>query len=160
MDIVDLYKNCYKELYNYVYAITLNIYDTEDIVQYTFFKAFKGLKKFRGDSSIKTWLFKIARNECANYYRKNPKCDDIEGVVVYIERDMEKQLCLKEEIENVIEFILKENEPIRSLLILRLIEERSFKNISDILDKSEVWCRVTFYRMKKKLIDLLENEMI
>ena len=41
MDIVDLYKNCYKELYNYVYAITLNIYDTEDIVQYTFFKAFK-----------------------------------------------------------------------------------------------------------------------
>ena len=43
MDIVDLYKNCYKELYNYVYAITLNIYDTEDIVQYTFFKAFKVL---------------------------------------------------------------------------------------------------------------------
>ena len=73
---------------------------------------------------------------------------------------MEKQLCLKEEIEDVIEFILKENEPIRSLLILRLIEERSFKNISDILDKSEVWCRVTFYRTKKKLIDLLENEMI
>lgn len=73
MDIIELYNEYYRELYNYIYMITLNIYDSEDIVQYTFFKALKGLKKFRGDSNIKTWLFQIARNECANYYRKKDR---------------------------------------------------------------------------------------
>lgn len=157
MDIIELYNEYYRELYNYIYMITLNIYDSEDIVQYTFFKALKGLKKFRGDSNIKTWLFQIARNECANYYRKNPKHIDIDGIVISTSNDMDRQLCLKEEVKVIIEFIINEREPIRSLMILRLVDEYSFKNISEILGKSEVWCRVTFYRTKKKMLDLMEN---
>ena len=44
--------------------------DTEDIVQEVFLSAYLGLKKFRGDSSIKTWLFKITINKCRNYRRR------------------------------------------------------------------------------------------
>lgn len=158
MDIVELYKEYYKELYNYVYAMTLNKYDTEDIVQCTFFKAMKGLIKYRGEASIKTWLFKIARNECSNYFRNHSQYIDIDSVIITTICNLDEKLCLKEEIKKIAEFILNEKEPIRSLLILRLVDEYSFKNISDILEQSENWCRVTFYRTKKKMLDFLEQD--
>ena len=45
--------------------------DVEDVVQNIFLAAFVGLKKFRGRSSLKTWLFTITINECRNYrYRQ------------------------------------------------------------------------------------------
>ena len=48
--------------------MTLNKYDTEDILHNTFIKVMKGIKSFKGQSTIKTWLFSIAHNECINYF--------------------------------------------------------------------------------------------
>lgn len=45
--------------------------EAEDLVQETFFSAFKGVQKFRGDSSEKTWLYNILKNKIIDYYRKN-----------------------------------------------------------------------------------------
>lgn len=45
--------------------------EAEDLVQETFFSAYKGVKGFRGDSSEKTWLFNILRNKIIDHYRKN-----------------------------------------------------------------------------------------
>ena len=65
---------------------------------------------------------------------------------------------LKKEVEIILRFIQAQKEPIRSLLILRLIDEEPFGTIANILNKTDVWCRVTFYRMKRKIIDLLAQE--
>lgn len=45
----------------------------EDLVQETFFSAFKNLEKFKGDSSPKTWLFTILNNKIIDHYRKSAK---------------------------------------------------------------------------------------
>lgn len=103
-------------------------------------------------------MFKIARNECSNYFRNHSQYIDIDSVIITTICNLDEKLCLKEEIKKIAEFILNEKEPIRSLLILRLVDEYSFKNISDILEQSENWCRVTFYRTKKKMLDFLEQD--
>ncbi|GFH93348.1 RNA polymerase sigma factor YlaC [Lachnospiraceae bacterium] len=56
-DIEDLYSEYYQELYKYIYLMTLNKYDTEDILHNTFIKVMKGIKSFKNQSTIKTWLF-------------------------------------------------------------------------------------------------------
>lgn len=153
-NINSLYREYYWNLYKYVYTITLNRFDTEDIVHNTFIKAMKNVGKFKGDSSIKTWLFRIAHNECMNYYRR-PISVDIEDVVVVIEDEMEKRLCIREDVIKVLNYIGKQEEPMKSLMTLRLLDDYSFKEISEILNKTETWCRVTFFRLKQKLIDEL-----
>ena len=45
----------------------------EDIVQETFVKAFQGFSKFRGEASVRTWLFQILRNEINSHFRKAAK---------------------------------------------------------------------------------------
>ncbi|NLL75665.1 MAG: sigma-70 family RNA polymerase sigma factor [Clostridiales bacterium] len=81
---------------------------------------------FRGDSQVKTWIFSIAHNECINYLNKNRKlifAGDFNISIICADNDMEKKILDKEATEIVIHFIQSREEPIRSLLILRLIEE-------------------------------------
>jgi RNA polymerase sigma factor (sigma-70 family) len=157
-DISILYKEYYKDLYGYIYMITLDSFDTEDVLHNVFLKAMKGLETFRGDSSLKTWLFTIARNECLNYMEKNKREVQTEDIDISIGvGNFEDKLVQRESVHRILQYIRSKEEPIRSLLILRLIEERSFVEIGRILGKTDVWCRINFFRTKKILIDLLEN---
>ncbi len=161
-DIEDLYSEYYQELYKYIYLMTLNKYDTEDILHNTFIKVMKGIKSFKGQSTIKTWLFSIAHNECINYFLQNKRnkaeSADYACITIVVQDSMDKTMLKKEEVEIILRFIRAQKEPIRSLLILRLIDEEAFGTIANILNKTDVWCRVTFYRMKRKIIDLLAQE--
>lgn len=105
-------------------------------------------------------MFSIAHNECINYLNKNRNkiyCDDFDISIAYTENEIEKRILNKEAKEIVIHFIQSSQEPIRSLLILRLIDEKSFIEIGNIIKRSDTWCRVSFFRTKKKLIDILEK---
>ena len=161
-DIEDLYSEYYQELYKYIYLMTLNKYDTEDILHNTFIKVMKGIKSFKNQSTIKTWLFSIAHNECINYFSQNKRnkaeSADYACITIVVQDSMDKTMLKKEEVEIILRFIRAQKEPIRSLLILRLIDEEPFGTIANILNKTDVWCRVTFYRMKRKIIDLLAQE--
>lgn len=159
-DVGVLYKNYYKDLYQYIYFITFHVQDTEDILQNVFIKVIKGSYCFRGDSQVKTWLFSIAHNECINYLNKNRKlifAEDFDISILCAAHDTEKKILGKEAVERVMHFIQSKEEPIRSLLILRLIEEKSFLEIGNIIHRSETWCRVTFFRTKKRLLHILEK---
>jgi len=50
-----------------------NTDEAKDLVQETFIKFFNNLEQFRGEASVKTWLFRIAANTCLNYLRDNKK---------------------------------------------------------------------------------------
>lgn len=67
-----------------------------------------------------------------------------------MENSVEEKVLNQQAIEQVMRFIHSNKEPVRSLLILRLIEEKSFVEIGNIINKSDTWCRVTFFRAKKK----------
>ncbi|HMP90351.1 MAG TPA: sigma-70 family RNA polymerase sigma factor [Kiritimatiellia bacterium] len=85
----ELIQRYHKKIYALVYNMTSNKEDAEDLVQEVFFKAYSALKRFKGDSSFYTWVYRIAVNRTINYVKKRKKrtglsLDDIDGGV---ERD-------------------------------------------------------------------------
>jgi len=66
-EIVDRYKD---RLYNYIRRMTGDALDAEDLTQEVFIKVFLGIKRFRNDSSLQTWLYRIATNLCVDRHRK------------------------------------------------------------------------------------------
>lgn len=64
-----------KPLLNYIYRYVKNQADAEDILQETYIKVYNSLKTFEGNSSFKTWLYRIATNLCIDFLRKNKKND-------------------------------------------------------------------------------------
>ncbi|MBN1373955.1 RNA polymerase sigma factor [Candidatus Dojkabacteria bacterium] len=65
-----LYEESVSCIYRFVYSFSLGKEVTDDIVAESFTKAFEKLKQFRGKSSFKTWVYKIARNEVYTYFNK------------------------------------------------------------------------------------------
>ncbi len=57
-------------LYNMAYRLTHNAEDAEDLVQETYFKAYKHYDKFEAGTNLKAWLFRIMKNTFINGYRK------------------------------------------------------------------------------------------
>lgn len=66
--IVDLYS---RKIYSHIRNMVLSHEDADDLVQETFIKAWSNIDKFRGDSKISTWLYRIAINETLTFLRKN-----------------------------------------------------------------------------------------
>ncbi len=69
----EIYEECSKTIYKYLLTLTNNVEIAEELLQETFYSAVKNINKFRGDSNIKNWLYKIAKNKYIDYYKKNKK---------------------------------------------------------------------------------------
>ena len=69
----DLYKLHYTEIFRYLLRRVRQKEIAQDLTQDTFLKAFNGLATFKGNSSVKTWLYTIAHNTFINWYRKETK---------------------------------------------------------------------------------------
>ena len=150
-----LYKDYYDDIYGYILMINYNHSETEDIVQNTFIKAMKSLNQFRGDSNIKTWLFTIARNECIRYPKSKALLLNEQVITTVHSLCIEDNYCNKEMTTYILNYISTCDEPIKSLFALRL-QGRTFVEIGKILEKSDVWCRVTYMRRKNELLTKLE----
>jgi RNA polymerase sigma-70 factor, ECF subfamily len=138
----------YKEpIFRYLRNMCRSRTIAEELTHDTFIKAFKGYGRFRGESSLKTWLFKIARNtylnEAGKFSRKNeipfaePELQS-EGTT----RNIETEMMIKQTLQR-----LSEKE--RSLLILRE-QGFSLNEMAEILNQSEGNIKVGIHRAKKK----------
>ncbi len=157
-DVELLYRQYYGDVYRYISLIQYSASDVEDIVQNTFLKAMRGIARFKGHSSIRTWLFAVARNESMNYSKKragDASADN--GMEFNRSISIDEAVCKKEAADMILKYINCCEEPKRSLLALRLIGEKSFVEIGEILGKNDTWCRVTFLRAKNEIISKLEG---
>lgn len=158
----ELYKKYSNLIYRYLYSLTKNSSIAEELLQETFYSAIKDSNKIKGDFNVKSWLYKIAKNKWIDYVRKQ-KMENIvsfnEQLDVFItDNSTENSIIEKEEILLFYKSIHNLNEDTREVIYLRIKGELSFKEIADILGKSEQWVRVTFYRGKFKLKEELNNE--
>jgi RNA polymerase sigma-70 factor (ECF subfamily) len=69
-EIVGRYKN---KIYNYIYRMVGNSEDAEDLTQEVFVKMYVALDSFRNQSSLSTWLYRIAGNLCIDSHRKRAR---------------------------------------------------------------------------------------
>ena len=154
-DIQKLYELYSVDIYKFILSLSKDTYIAEDVMQSTFLSAIKSLDTFKGNSSVKTWLIWIAKNEYYTYRRKNPLSNSLEDVGA-------NNFIYKEEYNHnyntVINEISKLDETNKEIAILRLINDLTFKEIGVITGKSENYCRVSFFRIKKKIGEVLKHE--
>lgn len=158
----EIYKEYSKIVYNYLLYFTNDVDIAEELMQETFYSAVKNIHKFKKQSSIKTWLCKIAKNKWIDYYNKKSKLSEIniDNVnEIYLSTDStEEGLLNKEELIDIYKKIHKLDENSKEVVYLKLRTSFSFKEIADIMGKTENWARVTFYRAKLKLMEDFKDE--
>lgn len=160
----EIYKKYSKLVYNYLHSLCGNREIAEELTQETFYKAIKGINKFRNDCKINTWLCQIAKNEWKDYLLKEKKIKQIsidddnylEGIL--IDKSIENNVAEREEIINLYKEIHKLDEKTKEVFLLRIKGELTFKEIGEILGKSEEWARITFYRGKIRLAEEMKLE--
>ena len=151
-----IYQKYAKTVYGYIFAKTNDHQIAEELTQETFYQGIKSINRYDGSCKISTWLCAIAKNQLKTYYRKNPKMaeltDDEHGG-----KTAENQALDNLMTGDILKVIHNQKEPYREVLYLRILGALTFKDIGNILGKSENWARVTFYRGKEKLKGELEE---
>lgn len=142
----------HQPVYGLIYRIVNDPSDAADTTQDVFLKVFRGMKHFHGESSLKTWIYRIALHEAANrrrwWFRHKAHETPIEPVEAG-EREIssEERLvdprespfdnCAHDEVRAAVEHALQQvGEPYRTALILRDLEEMSYEEIADVLQIS------------------------
>lgn len=137
-------------VYNLVYRLMDDPADAADVVQEVFLKIFRNVGHFRGDSSLKTWVYRISCNEAYNHRRWFSRHKKHE---VGLEADEQDSPCLNDilpdrgrsafdlvsdhEMHSLIEEALTEINPqFRIAVVLRDIEDLSYEEIAEVLEIS------------------------
>ena len=154
-NIEEIYNNYVQTVYKYIFCLTKNKEQTEDIVQETFLVAVKNIDKFRGESKISTWLCQIAKFILYKDIRKKNKqknisLEEIESDLIS-EKSLEEDILLKEDRLELLKKVQHLNEETRSVMYLKLLGGLKNEEIAEIMNKTTNWVRVTYFRGKQKL---------
>ena len=144
----------HQPIYSLVHRIVADPADAADTTQEVFLKVFRGMKHFHGESSLKTWIYRIAVHEASNrrrwWFRHKAKETSIEpnqddrrlGAAGMRDSLMDESespfdMVVHEEIRQRVEEELRQiSEPYRTTVILRDLEEMSYEEIAEITDVS------------------------
>jgi len=129
-----------------------------DVVQETFLKAFKGLGKFRGDASFKTWVLAIAANEARGVLRKAGRRKEfpLEKVGPVSSEDMpvDETMAREEDTKRMKELLSQLPEKQRQAVTLRIFEDLSFREIGAVIGSSEGAARVNYHHGIRRLKEM------
>lgn len=151
--IEEIYKKYANLIKNYIYTITRNKELAEEIMQETFIVAINQINNFRGECDISVWLCSIAKKIL---YKKTKKINQyktisIEKVEIADEKKIEEEYIKNNSKLKLYQALQNLDATTREVIYLRLTGDLSFKEIGKILNKTENWARVTFFRGKQKL---------
>ena len=160
-DIEEIYKKYFETVYKYLFCLTHNSDLSEELTQETFYRAVLKINSFRGDSKMSVWLCQIAKNLWYDELKRKKRIDNIDEINIEFldsNNDLENKAISKEEKLNLYKKMQKLDDLTREVMYMRITGELSFREIGDILNKTENWARVTFYRGKTKIKEDKENE--
>ena len=153
-DMEQYYKEFGRKVFLYLMTLCGNADTAEELTQETFYRALRSVKKYKGESSVYTWLCSIARNAWLEELRKRRKYKSEE--ISELMEDTSPRPDEEAESEDGRMRLLKKihslPETEKELILLRASQELSFREIGEIFGKSENWARVTYYRAKQKLM--------
>ena len=150
-----------KPLYYHIRNIVLNHDDADDVLQNTFIKVFQNLNKFKGESKLYSWIYRIATNESITFLnskakKNNTTSQEIQSKIidnlqadVYFEGD-EIQLKLQKAIT-----ILPEKQQL--VFKMKYFEELKYEQISDVLGTSVGALKASYHIATKKIEDFLKT---
>lgn len=160
-------------VFNLVYRLLEDPGDASDVVQEVFFKVFRNVNSFRGGSSLRTWIYRIAVNEAHNHrrwfsrHRRNQVGLESEEENVRNWQDVFSDnsrsafdLVSDSETRAIVEQALAEVNPLfRAAVVLRDLEEMSYEEIAEVLQVSLGTVKSRILRGREALRKNLEGRV-
>ena len=145
----EIYKTYSPKVHRLCLGYTGNAMEADDLLQEVFIKAWQNLDKFRGDSQVSTWIYRIAVNTCLYHLRsqKNKKSVDLDKIVLKKEEEVDDK---EQQIQLLYKCISELSEADR-LIITLLLEEVPYSEIAIVTEISEGNLRVKIHRIKQQL---------
>jgi RNA polymerase sigma-70 factor (ECF subfamily) len=149
-------------LYYFIRRMVVSHDDTEDVLQETFIKIYRHYNKFREESSLSTWIYKIATNEClrflGNKKEETLSTEDIQAEQLshlmaseYV--DYDNELAIKFQ-----QAIIRLPKKQRMVFNLRYYEEMEYGEISRILRVKVETVKVNYHYAKEKIKEYIINQ--
>ena len=151
-DMNAIYRHHAQTVYKFLLSQTRDPGLAEELTQETFYQAVRSIDRFDGKCKVSVWLCQIAKHLWYQQLRKQKREVPLseEGVDVPLPSAEEETLDRAGRLE-LLRQVHSLPEPYREVVYLRAFGDLSFREIGDVLGKTETWARVTFYRGKEKL---------
>lgn len=149
-----------ERLYWHIRRMVLTHEDTDDLLQNTFIKAWNNIDKFRGDSQISTWLYRIATNETLTFLAHKQlstvSIDSPEGAIAEL-LESDAHFCGDHADAIFHEAISKLPEKQRLIFCMRYFQEIPYSKISEITDTSVGALKASYHIATKKIEEYLAD---
>lgn len=147
-------------LFRWLYQLTHDRHQAEDLAQEAFLKAFSHLARFRAGTNFRAWLFRIAHNTFANQQRgahrtKAALPDDLPSRAPGPVEDT----LSKEALAELGEAVKQLPTDLRAALLLRVEEELSFRQIAAIVETTEETARWRVFKARQRLMGQMEARL-
>ena len=164
-DFNTLYERYFQRVYNFSFARLRNHADAEEAVQETFTSVFRSIEAFRGESSLVSWIYGIARNTVNNQLRRaktqeqrmeqaRPELMRNSGLDTYSPEDhLNLQRCadaIQEQLGSISEWQVE-------VFVLRHLENLTIGEIAKRVSRSNDSVRSSLYRVKRLLFEAVES---
>ena len=140
------------QIFQLAYRMLDNRDDALDVVQETFYRVWRSLKNFRGDSSFRLWAETIATRICISKYRKRKLLVEIEDIIgIGSEQKWDDEID-SDKHKKIIANAMKELTPReRMAFVLRMQEKNSTSEVAKIMKVSEGTVKTLLHRAKQKM---------
>lgn len=152
----ELVRVTYVDTYTLAYRLTGDEEDARDVVQDAYLRAYKGLKRFRGDAQFSTWMYRITANCAATFLGKRAKnrheelTDDVVDEA-YPAVDPEVSVETSDDRERLQQALRKLPPRLRAVVLLRDVYDLPHEAIATELGISESAAKVRLHRARRKL---------
>ena len=160
IDMDSVYREYEKLVYRFLYSHTHDAEWSQELMQETFLRAVNSISRYDGTCKLSVWLCQIAKHILYQELRKKKQIETVELVDCLTDDSapngetsilkQESKIELYREIH-----LVPERE--REVVLYRITGELSFREIGEILGKSENWSRTVFYRAKQKIREELKK---
>ena len=159
-DFDAVFRAYYDDVFRFLRGLSASEPLAEELTQETFFRAFRSIGDYRGESELRVWLCSIARNLYYSHYRKEKQLtgEDVPEDYVADGADLSELIADKELALRLHRVLHGIREPYKEVFSLRMFGELSFREIGDLFDKSEHWACVTFHRAKAMIHEQIKEE--
>ena len=146
MDFDNIYEEYFDRVYYKVLSVVKNNDDAEDICQETFISVYKNLSKFREESNIYTWIYRIAINKTYDFFKKRKLEFEINDEVLSLTEDInfDTKVILEEKLK-----LISEKE--REIVILKDIYGYKLKEIAEIKNMNLSTVKSVYYKALKDM---------
>lgn len=159
-----LYDKYQPHIFRFVYLKVGQREEAEDLTHQVFLSAWENIETFRDQGlPISSWLYKIARNRIIDHYRTRKTAVSIEQApeeimeLAAITDDHANTLDTKFALEKVYKALAQLSQDQQDIIIMRFVQDLSYKEIADVIGKNQGAVRVIQHRAIKILKDLLQE---